>query len=361
MTIARVRLREWVAAILLAAMTLVGCSPGAIDPGPSSSPDRSVASPTTTLPSLPSAGRPVQPVPDVRPGGFADPPPGSGLARYRGQQLDWRSCGRLQCAQLLVPLDYAHPDDGAISLTIGLRPASGGSRATVFANPGGPGGSGLTFLQGVDPSSWTDVDLISWDPRGVGASTPVGCWGDAASDAYSQLDQSPDDATERNALVDGAQRLGLSCLNGSGALLEHLSTADTARDLDLIRDALGLASLNYLGLSNGTLIGAIYAQLFPARVGRFVLDGAVNISHSPVLQLQGFDRALTAMADWCVAQSSRLPAREKSGRGARRHHRALGRARGEAADGGRTYAHPDQGGDRRPAELCTAARPATPI
>ena len=151
------------------------------------------------------------------------------------------------------------------------------------------------------------MDLISWDPRGVGASTPVRCWDDAASDAYAQLDVSPDDAAEQTALVDGAQRLGLSCLDGSGALLEHLSTADTARDLDLIRDALGLASVNYLGLSNGTLIGAIYAQLFPARVGRFVLDGAVNISHSPVLQLQGFDRALTAMADWCVAQPAGCP------------------------------------------------------
>jgi pimeloyl-ACP methyl ester carboxylesterase len=252
-------------------------------------------------------GRPVQPVPDVRPAGFADPPPGGGLDRYRGQRPSWRPCGRLRCAQILVPLDYAHPDDAAITLTVGLLPASGTARATVFANPGGPGGSGLRFLQGMDQSSWTDVDLISWDPRGVGASTPVGCWGDAASDAYSQLDLSPDDTAERTALVDGAQRLGLSCLNRSGALLEHLSTADSARDLDLIRDALGLPRANYLGLSNGTLIGAIYAQLFPNRVGRFVLDGAVNISHSPVLQLQGFDRALTAMADWCVAQPSGCP------------------------------------------------------
>jgi len=307
LTIAGIRRRERVAAILLAAMALAACSTGATDPDPGSSPDRTVASPTAVLPSLPAEGRPVQPVPDVRPRGFADPPPGSGLARYREQRPSWRSCGRLQCAQVLVPLDYADPDGTAITLTIGVRPASRGSRATVFANPGGPGGSGLTFLQGLDQSAWADVELVSWDPRGVGASTPVGCWDDAASDAYSQLDQSPDDAVERSALVAGAQRLGLSCLHGSGALLKHLSTADSARDLDLIRDALGLTNLNYLGLSNGTLIGAIYAQLFPDRLGRFVLDGAVNISHSPVLQLQGFDRALTAMAGWCVARTSGCP------------------------------------------------------
>lgn len=300
--------RGSVVAILLVTLTLVSCSVGMVDPtlspGP---PDEGPATPVATLPERPTEGRPVQPVPDVSPPGFADPPSGRGLGRYRNQQPVWRDCGRLQCATILVPLDYAHPDAAAITLTVGRRTASGPPSVTVFANPGGPGASGLSFLAQLDPASLADLELISWDPRGTAASTPVRCWGDTASDAYAQLDLSPDDAAERAELADGAQRFGLSCLAGTGALLEHLSTEDTARDMDLIRDALRLTSVDYLGLSNGTLIGAIYAQLFPDRVGRFVLDGAVDIARSRFLQLQGFDRALTAMADWCAARSSGCP------------------------------------------------------
>ncbi|GAA3630947.1 alpha/beta hydrolase [Microlunatus ginsengisoli] len=295
--------RRAAAALAVALLGLGGCA------APTPSPARSAQLPSepARLPSRPADGRPVQPVPDVRPEGFAEPPPGAGLDRYRGQRLRWQACGSLQCATLLVPLDYARPDGTAITLTIGRRPYGGadGSGRVVFANPGGPGGSGLSFLAGLDGNPFGPVDVVSWDPRGSGASTPVRCWGDTAMDAYAGLDLSADDPAERTALVDGAQRFGLSCLAGSGALLAHLSTAETARDLDLIRSALGLATLDYVGLSNGTLIGADYAQLFPDRVGRFVLDGAVNISGSPVLQLQGFDRALEAMADWCVSRTSK--------------------------------------------------------
>lgn len=209
---------------------------------------------------------------------------------------------------MLVPLDYARPDEIAITLTVGRRgPEEGTAGGVVLANPGGPGGSGLAFLGGLDGDPFGPVDVVSWDPRGAGLSTPVRCWDDSAMDAYAQLDLSPDGQDERTALVQGAQRFGLSCLDGSGALLGHLSTAETARDLDLIRDALGLQTIDFVGLSNGTLIGAIYAQLFPDRARRLVLDGAVDISDSSTLQLQGFDRGLEAMADWCLTQSSGCP------------------------------------------------------
>lgn len=276
----------------------VGCSAG-------SPPDRVPSLPTTPspLPSVPVDARPVQPVPDVRPPGFADPPAGHGLARYRGQQLVWRACGALRCATILVPLDYARTDGAAISLTVARRVVTHGTaHGIVVTNPGGPGGSGVEFLSGLRGDPFGDVDVVSWDPRGSGGSTPVRCWDQAAQDAYAELDGSPDDAGERSALVSAAQRFGLSCLAGSGRLLAHVSTVESARDLDLIRDALGVDRVDYVGFSNGTLLGADYAQLYPGRVGRFVLDGAVNISGSPVVQLEGFDRALRAMLDWCVAQ-----------------------------------------------------------
>ena len=242
-------------------------------------------------------------MPDVRPPGFADPPAGHGLARYRGQQLVWRACGALRCATILVPLDYARPDEAAISLTVARRVVTHGTaHGIVVTNPGGPGGPGVEFLSGLRGDPFGDVDVVSWDPRGSGGSTPVRCWDQAAQDAYAELDGSPDDAGERSALVNASQRFGLSCLAGSGPLLAHVSTLESARDLDLIRDALGLDRVDYVGFSNGTLLGADYAQLFPGRVGRFVLDGAVNISGSPVVQLEGFDRALLAMLDWCIAQ-----------------------------------------------------------
>ncbi|HET9650427.1 MAG TPA: alpha/beta fold hydrolase [Microlunatus sp.] len=288
------RLTAIALASALVTSVLSGCSSSPLQP----------QLPSDPLPPRPAAGRPTQPVPDVRPQGFADPPPGHGLDRYRSQALNWRDCGSLRCATVLVPLDYTRPDATAITLTVGMRTAHGSTRGMVFTNPGGPGGSGLTFLGGMDSPELADLDLVSWDPRGTGLSTPVRCWGDAEADAYAAVDLSPDDDAERTALADGAQRLGLACLAGSGPLLQHLSSADTARDLDVIRAVLGRSRIDYIGLSNGTLIGAIYAQLFPDRVGRFVLDGAVNISSSPVLQLQGFDRALEAMADWCVAQSA---------------------------------------------------------
>ncbi len=283
-----------------------GPTPGASVPAPS----RATTAPSpgggSSSPTAPS--RPVQPVPDVRPNGFTSPPSGSGLARYTGQQLDWSKCGELQCTKTLVPLDYQDPDGQAITLALARKPATESPRlGSLFINPGGPGGSGVQYVGFFDSLGLEQYDIVGWDPRGVGASTPVTCFNRARLDAYLARDSSPDSAEEDTQLRNDEQEFGKSCLERSGRLLEHVSTAETARDLDVLRALVGDAKLRYFGSSYGTQIGATYAQLFPKKVAKLVLDGAVNISDDrSVSQTEGFDRALTAFATWCAQQRCRL-------------------------------------------------------
>jgi len=244
----------------------------------------------------------VQPVPDVRPAGFADPPPGRGLARYAEQQINWQPCVRdLVCASVLVPLDYDDPDGTAITLALAKRPATGKDRlGSLFINPGGPGGPGRNYVAYFEAEGLERYDVVGWDPRGVGGSTPVQCYGSTDLDRFLSVDVSPDDATEERALLAETYAFGQSCLAQSGELLQHVSTEETVRDLDVLRGLVGDEQLHYFGASYGTKIGALYAELFPARVGRLVLDGAVNISGQEVSQLEGFERALGHFAEWAA-------------------------------------------------------------
>ncbi len=123
------------------------------------------------------------------------------------------------------------------------------------------------------------------------------------------MDSSPDDAEEWQARIDGQIEFGQSCLRRSGALLEHISTMETVRDLDLLRGLVGDSKINYFGSSYGTRIGALYAEVFPQRVGRMVLDGAVDInSTSKIDQVDGFERALHHFAAWCADSPCKLGA-----------------------------------------------------
>ena len=253
--------------------------------------------------------RPVQPVPDVRPAGFIAPPPGQGLQRYLGQEIRWSDCGKgLQCASVLAPLDYAEQDVEAITLAVAKRPASAGPPAgSLFINPGGPGGSGTEYVGSFEVKGLERFDVVGWDPRGTGSSTPVKCANGKAMDAYTSVDVSPDDAGEKQALIEAQIDFGRGCLKRSGALLEHISTTETVRDLDLLRQLVGDEKLTYFGSSYGTRIGALYAQLYPGEVGRLVLDGAVNITDSKdVSQLDGFERALGNFAAWCAEKRCKL-------------------------------------------------------
>jgi pimeloyl-ACP methyl ester carboxylesterase len=269
----------------------------------------SSSSAETSTPQAQKDGRPLQPIPDVKPEGFTKPPPGTGLARYESQQLEWKECGHgFLCSTMLAPLDYADPDGTAISIAVAKRPATSSKRlGSLIINPGGPGGSGVGYVGYFNATGLEGYDIVGWDPRGVGRSTPVMCFDDDELDHYFTMDSSPDNDEERQARIDKQTEFGKSCLDRSGALLEHISTAETVRDLDLLRGLVGDSKINYFGSSYGTKIGALYAELFPQRVGRMVLDGAVNInSKSKVDQIDGFERALRHFATWCAEEQCRL-------------------------------------------------------
>ena len=290
------------------ALLLVGCS---FNPPVGPLPSASSSPASTVIPNdgLPADGRPLRPVPGVRPPGFVDPPPGSGGSRYRKQMLDWRPCrSDLLCATVRVPLDWRRPNGTAITLALAKQPATGSRRlGTLFLNPGGPGGSGVEYVDSFDHTGLEDYDIVGWDPRGVGGSTPVSCFGPAALDQLYAVDISPDDDAELRALISEDTAFGRSCLEASGVLLQHISTADTVRDLDLLRELVGDTKINYFGSSYGTRIGSAYAQRYPQRVGRMVLDGAVNVQAKvPITQTEGFERALGHFADWCARQPCRL-------------------------------------------------------
>ncbi len=243
----------------------------------------------------------------ARPPGFTAPPPGSGMQRFLDQRLTWHPCGGFDCATVIVPLDWDKPDGQAISLALTRARATGHRVGTLFINPGGPGGSGTDFVTWFPRAGLPDFDVVGWDPRGSGRSTPVRCGTPAQTDAYFGVDASPDTSAEWQALRTAQQAFARQCRQASGVLLDHISTIDTARDLDYLRYLVGDPRLTYLGISYGTFIGAVYAELYPSRVGRMVLDSAVNSTDDQsVIQPMGFDLALHAFATWCAAQACGL-------------------------------------------------------
>jgi pimeloyl-ACP methyl ester carboxylesterase len=240
--------------------------------------------------------------------------PDGAAAEPAANPIVWTDCaGGFQCGTLQVPLDHAKPDGPKIKLAVIRKQATGSNRiGSLVLNPGGPGGSGLDFAQYAAVSYPAELrkrfDIVGFDPRGVGRSTAVGCLTDNAMDAFTQLDATPDTPDEVKAWTDATRSYGQSCAAKSGDLLAHVGTVDAARDMDLLRGALGDPKLYYLGASYGTFLGATYAELFPRRVGRLVLDGAMDPSQSAVdanrVQGGGFETALNAFLDNCVAGGS---------------------------------------------------------
>ncbi|MEU1278187.1 alpha/beta hydrolase [Streptomyces sp. NPDC005805] len=220
------------------------------------------------------------------PPAVAAPPSGGETAPAAA--IDWRPCpldAAYDCARVPVPLDHTRPGGRTIELALVRRPAAGSGQrlGTLFFNPGGPGGPGTVQLP-----LWYDrfpaevrkrFDIISWDPRGVGSSTAVNCFGDAegiAAWAAGVPVGFPVGAAEQRAWVAGYAEMGRRCQQRDAGLLPRMSTADTARDLDRLRAMVGDEQVNYLGISYGTFLGATYANLFPHRVRRMILDGNVD-------------------------------------------------------------------------------------
>ncbi|MGP4051485.1 alpha/beta hydrolase [Streptomyces sp. 2A115] len=232
-------------------------------------------------------------------------------ASLTSQKLDWNRCkatsdgpepgGDWQCATLKVPLDWAKPTGETIDIALirGKSTGEGSRIGSLLFNFGGPGGSGISGMP-----SYADLaselrgryDLVSFDPRGVAASGGVRCRSDKEIQAAESVDGTPDDATEETTFLKDADDFGEGCAKSAGKLMAHVSTTDTARDMDLMRQVLGDKKMHYFGISYGTELGGVYAHLFPQNVGRLVLDAVVDPSADTVghakNQTRGFQRAL---------------------------------------------------------------------
>jgi pimeloyl-ACP methyl ester carboxylesterase len=199
--------------------------------------------------------------------------------------LSWSDCaGGFQCATAMVPLDYARPRDGTISLALIRLPATDQAHriGSLFTNPGGPGGSGVDFIRALGTMFPAAIrarfDIIGFDPRGVGASAPVRCF-DSVTDQQAFLGKFglfPVGTQEERAYRQAYRQFDRQCEQLNARLLPHVSTANVARDMDLLRRAVGDAKLSYFGLSYGTYLGATYANLFPNRFRALILDGVVD-------------------------------------------------------------------------------------
>lgn len=241
-------------------------------------------------------------------GGGRDTSTPSGLTTYYGQTLDWHDCDDgFQCASLRVPLDYAHPDGRRLKLAVIRLRATGDRIGSLILNPGGPGGSGVQYTRAARSVLSTGLrarfDAVGFDPRGVASSAPVHCLTGKQMDTYLNGDPTPDDAADIAALQRAARTMATGCEQRSGNLLNHISTEDSAHDMDILRSALGDQKLTYLGKSYGTYLGALYAQRFPSHVRALVLDGAVDPQTTGMDmvkgQAAGFATALRAYVADC--------------------------------------------------------------
>ena len=248
----------------------------------------------------------------------------STLAGYYAQRLDWQPCDDgFECARLLVPFDYARPAGRRFSLPVIKLAAAEPSRriGALVVNPGGPGGSGVEYALGARSEFPAAVlarfDIVGFDPRGVAASEPaLTCMTGPQLDQYLATDDMPANAAQLAQVVAQSKLYASRCAQNSDALLPYVGTQNAARDMDVLRAALGESRLSYLGKSYGTYLGAWYAQLFPRRVRALVLDGAVNPDtpslQDDITQAEGFQVAFRSFAAWCLAAAS-CPLRGGSG------------------------------------------------
>ena len=245
----------------------------------------------------------------------ADPATDPRYARFYTQEVDWRRCGDgAQCGKVTVPVDWDAPDGDTLQLALARRPATRESRGALLVNFGGPGVAGASLVRRHDRAGTSSktvrraYDLVGFDPRGTGGSAPLDCLGDRELDAFLAFDPVADPTTDLPAAAREFQANARpfidGCARDGGPLLAHLDAGSVARDMDVIRAALGQDRLNYLGYSYGTLLGALYADAHPQRVGRMVLDGAMDPASTftdvEVGQAQGMERALRAFVTWCL-------------------------------------------------------------
>ncbi|MEO7555777.1 MAG: alpha/beta hydrolase [Acidimicrobiales bacterium] len=253
--------------------------------------------------------------------GGTDPsaPTSAGGTGFTPEAIHWESCddgSGLDCATLDVPLDYADPSGPTTTIALDRIPANdpGKRIGSVLVNPGGPGGSGVDFVKGGGAGFGGDVldrfDIVGFDPRGVGASSPVDCATTTVDDLRA-VDADPDDAAEQDQLDTAAKAVADDCRDNAGDVLPHIGTDDVVRDMDSIRQAVGDDQLTYAGYSYGTLLGLRYLALFPTRARAIYLDGVVDPTQDFVGFLTGqakaFETRLQAIFDDCPSGESGCP------------------------------------------------------
>ena len=340
-------------AVLMLSTALTACQPdGSTDAAPSTTATASTESTDQT--SAPTNGSTTSPAdgsgsstgtatPTSAPGSSTTGPTGGsqgdvprGLESFYNQDIDWKDCSNetttFQCGTVTVPLDYEHPDGKTITIALKKLPASDGDaeHGSLFLNPGGPGESGIRMVETGAPMFGEELrgayDIIGFDPRGVGRSTPITCWSDeelnqhltdtkngkssTLSESISTVMLFSKDSSAQERIDRGASNAA-RCAKHSQVpeLLDHVGTRDVARDLDVLRATNGNAKLNYLGISYGTYIGALYADLFPDRVGRTVLDSAMDPSKRSsdevrIEQNTFYEGVLRQYVEHCQAQSA---------------------------------------------------------
>jgi pimeloyl-ACP methyl ester carboxylesterase len=236
------------------------------------------------------------------------------LAGFYAQRLRWQACDNgFRCARMSVPFDYGHPAGPTFSLPVIMLPAADPAHriGSLVLNPGGSGGSWIEYAltaRSQLPAAIRDrFDVVGFDPRGVGDSVPaLHCMTGPQLDRYLDTNDTPANAAQLGAVVTENKLYASECEKNSGPLLAHVGTRDAARDMDVLRAALGEEKLTYLGKSYGTYLGTWYAQLFPAHVRALVLDGAVDPDASALatdtVQAQGFQAALNSFAASCMSQ-----------------------------------------------------------
>lgn len=258
---------------------------------------------------------------------------------FYGQTIHWGECSKdqvaltrdyrptdmsaYQCAQLYAPLDWDDPSGEQITLSLAVHRSGTDGAPVLFYNLGGPGGAAIKSLSyqiedNLGSALVNNYDIVAVDPRGVGTSTPVKCLTDAQLDAYnstgSVTDASEQDRaseTPEQIVADATAQLetiAKGCESMSGDLFRHIDTVSAAKDFDMIRAVLGQKTFDYLGYSYGTFLGATYAGLFPDRVGRMVLDGAIDpamsIDEVSALQMRGFEASIEHWIDTCLTTNA---------------------------------------------------------
>lgn len=234
------------------------------------------------------------------------------LRAFYEQELEWGPCSgrgpKVRCASVRVPLDYERPAGRTIDLALLKVPSTGSSPRALVVNPGGPGAGGRAYAEYLGSIIDADVlaayDIVGFDPRGVGQSAPVECLTGKQTTRWYRTDMTPDTPIEQQQYLDRAASIARGCLARDPELARFVGTDNTIADMDIIRSVLGEEKLNWLGFSNGTLLGAKYAEEFPDRVGRMVLDGGVDPTLDAMQisrdQSTGFQVAIRRFAADCA-------------------------------------------------------------